>query len=158
MVVEGEAGIGKTRLVREITEDARWRGFDVLWGACNQLGALRPYESLTAALAGGLTVLRTEQLSQQVDGIWLREAAQLIPSLEQWASTLPPSSSLWGKEAQERKQEALVQLVLAIGRLAPHIVVIDDLQWADKDTLRALTLLGRPCLDEPGAAVRDLPA
>ncbi len=141
VVVEGEAGIGKTRLVREITEDARWRGFDVLWGACSQLGALRPYESLTAALAGGLTVLRTEQLSQQVDGIWLREAAQLIPSLQQWASTLPPSSSLWGKEAQERKQEALVQLVLAIGRLAPHIVVIDDLQWADKDTLRALTLL-----------------
>ena len=88
VVVEGEAGIGKTRLVREITEDARWRGFDVLWGACNQLGALRPYEALTSALAGGLTVLRTEQLSQQVGRIWLREVAQLIPSLEMWSSKL----------------------------------------------------------------------
>ena len=141
VVVEGEAGIGKTRLVREITEDARWRGFDVLWGACDQLGALRPYESLTSALAGGLTVLRTEQLSQQVDGIWLSEVAQLIPSLEMWSSKLPAAGSLRGKEAQERKQEALVQLVLAIGRLAPHLIVIDDLQWADKDTLRALTRL-----------------
>ena len=141
LLVEGEPGIGKTRLLQEVTEDARWRGFEVLWGACHQLSAFRPYGALTEALAGGLNMLRAEQLAEQVDGIWLREVAQLIPDLEPWLPSLPPSIQLWGQEGLERMREALVQLVLALANHAPYLIVIDDLQWADQDTLSALMRL-----------------
>ena len=135
VVVEGEAGIGKTRLVREITEDARWRGFDVLWGACNQLGALRPYESLTSALAGGLTVLRTEQLSQQVGQDLAARGGSLIPSLEMWSSKLPCRlvAGQGGSGAQAGGAGATGAGDRPPGS-APHR---DRRQWAGKDTLRA---------------------
>ena len=51
VVLEGEAGIGKTRLARETAEAALARGFEVLWGTCVHFGSAEvPYAALTSAV------------------------------------------------------------------------------------------------------------
>ncbi|MGA7227546.1 MAG: BTAD domain-containing putative transcriptional regulator, partial [Acidimicrobiia bacterium] len=138
VLVEGEPGVGKTRLAVEAAEDAQWRGFEISSGACAP-GALRPFAPLVEVL-GSLSPLRVEQLSEQVTPVWLGEALRLVPQLRHRSSSEP--ASLRPAEESTRMKDALVHTLGALGKITPHLVIVDDVQWADKDTLGVLTQLG----------------
>lgn len=138
VLLEGEAGVGKTRLLQEIAQDAVWREVQVLWGRGRELAEMPPYGALREALEDGLSPLRAEQLAQWVDGIWLREVSLILPQLAKWLPDLPPHVSLKPQEEPQRLLEALTHTVPALGRIAPHLLILDDLQWADVATLEAL--------------------
>ena len=89
VLVEGDPGVGKTRLVREVCEDARWRGFDVLWAPCQGNDVARPYAPLADALGAALTPLRAQQLAQRLDPIWLRSLARIERRIVEWLPDLP---------------------------------------------------------------------
>lgn len=61
-LVYGEAGVGKTRLLRELEANARWRGWPVYWGRCYELAAPLAYQPLVEALQAGLPVLERSAL------------------------------------------------------------------------------------------------
>lgn len=140
-LVEGEAGMGKTRMLWEVAADARWRGLDVLWGRCLH-GGSRPYGPLAEALAAGLTPLRIGQLSEQLELIWIRQLARIVPALAQsgrrYGNEAP---ALRPSEEQERMMEAITLAFTALADLTPLMVVLDDVHWADGDTARALAHL-----------------
>ncbi len=140
VLIEGEPGVGKTRLALEAAEDAQWRGFEVSWGSCTP-GALRPFAPLVEVLES-LSPLRAEQLSEQVTPVWLGEALRLAPALGGQVLPSSTSASLRPAEESSRMKEALVHTLGALGKIAPHLVVIDDVHWADEDTLSVLTQLG----------------
>ncbi|HEX5695049.1 MAG TPA: AAA family ATPase, partial [Acidimicrobiia bacterium] len=140
VLVEGEPGVGKTRLGLEAVEDAQWRGFEVSWGSCSP-GALRPFAPLVEVLES-LSPLRAEQLSEQVAPVWFREALRLAPALSGRVSPSAVAAPLRPEEESSRMKEALVHTLGALGRIAPHLVVVDDVHWADEDTLSVLTQLG----------------
>ncbi|HEX6221277.1 MAG TPA: AAA family ATPase, partial [Acidimicrobiia bacterium] len=138
-LIEGEPGVGKTRLANEIVDDAEWRGFEVSWGSCRP-GALRPFAPLVEILES-LTRLRLEQLAEQVAPIWFNQALRLAPELVHRVDGLEAPAPLRPAEELTRTQEALVHTLGALGKIAPHLIVIDDVQWADRDTLAVLTQL-----------------
>ena len=140
VLIEGEPGVGKTRLTEEMAEDARWRGFEVTWGSCTP-GALRPFAPLIEVLES-LSPLRVEQLSEQVAPIWLGEAIRLAPGLGADHPSGTSAAQLRPAEASTRMKDALVHTLGALGKIAPHLIVIDDVQWADQDTLSVLTQIG----------------
>jgi DNA-binding SARP family transcriptional activator/predicted ATPase len=142
VLVEGDPGVGKTRLVREVSDDARWRGFDVLWARCHGTDVARPYAPLAEALGASLTPLRAQQLAQRLDPIWLRSLARLDRRLAEWLPDLPDGPPLRPGEEQERLREALLRAILALARTAPLLLVVDDVQWADHETLDVLRALG----------------
>jgi DNA-binding SARP family transcriptional activator len=142
VLVEGDPGVGKTRLVREVCDDARWRGFDVMWARCHGNDLARPYAPLADALGSVLTPLRAQQLAQRLDPIWLRSLARIERRLAEWIPDLPDGPPLRPGEEQERIREALLRAVLALARSAPLLLVIDDVQWADSETLDVLRALG----------------
>lgn len=142
VLVEGEPGVGKTRLVAEAAADARWRGFDVLWGACPEIEVPRPYLPLVDALEPALTELRVEQIAQQIGGVWLREVARIVPALDERLPDLPDRVPLRDADEPQRMREALAMVFQALGRVGPTMVVLDDLQWADEETLNALRQVG----------------
>jgi hypothetical protein len=92
VLVEGEAGVGKTRLLQEVARDARWRGMQVLWGCRRELTDLPPYGLLSESLRGGLSPLRAGQLAQLVEEVWLREVSLLLPELAGWLSVNVPGT------------------------------------------------------------------
>lgn len=134
VLVEGEPGVGKTRFLLEVTDDARWRGLSVLWGTARDGAGARPYGPIVEALSDELNVLRVEQLAHRMEQVWLREAARVLPSLQR--SVRPPSDDgLSGAEASDRVRESLVQVLTELGRITPTVLVLDDVQWADRETL-----------------------
>jgi DNA-binding SARP family transcriptional activator/biotin operon repressor len=143
VLLEGEPGLGKTRLLTEIAQDAAWRGFEVRWGQGREWIALEPYALVREVIETGLTPLRAELLAQRLDGVWLREAGRVIARFNQLKTTLGSSVTLTPEHEGARLREAMVQTMLALGGLAPQLVVFDDLQWADEASLELLSTLTR---------------
>ena len=166
VLVEGEAGVGKTRLLQEVGRGAEWRDVQVCRGRGRELAELPPYGLLREALQAALSPLRVNQLAELVEGTWLREVSRILPKLAECPSDSSPAVNLGPERQRARLLEALTQTVLALGQIAPYLLILDDLQWADETTLSALAYL-TPRLAESrvlvigayrGAEAREQPA
>jgi ATP/maltotriose-dependent transcriptional regulator MalT len=136
VVISGEAGVGKTRLLTEFLAQARSAGSVVAGGACVPLAAGGlPYHPLSQALRG---------LEQQLDPesrAWLEEPARrelrhLFPGWQEPAPRVDANSI-------SRLFDAFVDLVERVGSERVLAVAIEDLQWADRSTLDLLSYLVR---------------
>jgi predicted ATPase len=140
IILQGEAGIGKTRLAEEFLVWAGTQRADVLRGRAFETGGRLPYQPLVEALRS-----RIEQ-ENAPDGLlsdpWLAELSRLLPELR---DRYPDLDAPTGDEiaARIRLFEAVVRLVLALAERAPVVLFLDDIQWADAATLDVLHYAGR---------------
>lgn len=150
VLLEGEPGVGKTRLLTECAEDANWRGLSVLWGGPTSSGVTTPFEGLRRSLEDGLTELRIRQLVERMDGVWLRALAPLLPAVGRWAPDLAGGVALRdGSEERDRVREAFHRTFVALAQLTPTMLILDDLHRIDEDTLWALEALAADLADTP---------
>lgn len=141
VLVEGAPGIGKSRLLAEVADDAAWRGFTVLWGACDETASTVPYGAVRRAIEPELLPVRVAQLRHTQDRVWLDVAGLVLPQL---AGAGPPAASLQGPEQTDRMREALSRVLTGLTDHAPVLLVLEDLHWADDETLGLLRWLARP--------------
>jgi predicted ATPase len=137
ILLEGEAGIGKSRLARALADGARWRNVSTLMAAIDIPSS---YALLLAALSPALTPLRLRQLVRLVDHVHLQAVAPILPHVAQVlpdlaAIDLPPS------QAENRLRQAFVAIIVGLARVTPYLWIWEDLQWADADTLSLLPYL-----------------
>ncbi|GIV76430.1 MAG: hypothetical protein KatS3mg050_0824 [Litorilinea sp.] len=148
VLVAGEAGIGKSRLLRALAEDARWRSMAVLWGYARDQAGDAPYAPLMAALQDGLSELRARQLTALLDPLWLRVAGLLLPQLAAWLpQKMPALPPMQPEQERIRLLEGMVRLVQALGEIRPTLLILEDLHWADAATFDALTYLAQRLVD-----------
>jgi DNA-binding SARP family transcriptional activator len=140
-LVEGEAGVGKTRLTSEIVAGARWRGFQVGLSKADSLVAPAPYQLLRDALSPLLTPLRAAQLAELVDPHWLAVSAPILPALAEQPGELTPIAPLGPAEERQRLCQGLIHCVAGLASAAPLLLVLEDVHWADLITLEALPTL-----------------
>ena len=143
--VHGEAGIGKTRLLREVGAYARSRGVQVLYGRCPALfrmDGVPPYIIWKEVIKDYLGECTPEQL-YRVIGFYPAEVAKLVPELSLKLRTLPPSVQISPEQEQNRLFEAVSQFIANISQETPLLVVLDDLQWTDSSSLLLLHYLAR---------------
>lgn len=137
VLVTGEAGIGKSRLADEL----------LLWSG--QHGASTAKTRCYAAegrlsLAPVTDWLRTESLRPhlaRLDQVWLTEVSRLLPELSREHPDLPRYEPISEFGQRQRFFEALARAVLAAPQ--PLLLLIDDLQWCDQETLEWLHFLLR---------------
>ena len=137
----GDSGVGKTRLLAELTRRAREAGTLVLTGESVELGGESelPYLPLVAALRP-LARAGDPALTAPV-----REAlAPLLPA----GAAVPGARPAADEDRQLRMFEALLSLLDALGRERPVLLVIEDLHWADRSTRAALAFLARSLTGE----------
>jgi predicted ATPase/KaiC/GvpD/RAD55 family RecA-like ATPase len=143
--VHGEAGIGKTRLLRELGAYAQSRGVKVLYGRCPALfrmDGVPPYILWKEVVKDYLETCTSEQL-YRVIGSYPAEVAKLVPELSQKLRTIPQSFPIGAEHGRDRLFEAVSQFITNISREAPLLVVLDDLQWTDPSSLLLLHYLAR---------------
>jgi DNA-binding NarL/FixJ family response regulator len=139
VLVGGEAGVGKTRLVEEAATRASGSGARVVTGACVELGGEGlPFAPLVDILRALVRSMPPDELDA-VLGPARRELARLLPELDPQA---PLASGADGSQASR-----LFELVLGVlGRLAgerPLMLVVEDLHWADRSTVDLVAFLVR---------------
>ncbi len=150
IVLEGEAGIGKTRLAEEFVAYARQQGATALAARCYDGEASLAYAPLVALLRAALASPDTARRLSELPERWLSEAARLVPELDRVRPGLPPAPPLDSPGAQSQFFEGLRQVLLGACRgAAPGIVLLDDVQWADSASLDVLTYLARRLRDQP---------
>ena len=143
--IHGEAGIGKTRLVRELGAYARSRGVQVLYGRCPglfRMDGVPSYILWKEVIKDYLEACNPEQL-YRVIGYYPAEVAKLVPELSHRLRTIPQSLPISTEQEQNRLFEAVSQFITNISRETPLIVVLDDLQWTDPSSLLLLHYLAR---------------
>ncbi|MEV0583242.1 AAA family ATPase [Nonomuraea sp. NPDC050310] len=133
VLVGGEAGVGKTRLIKEFT--ARADGFRVLVGGCLELGTEGlPYAPFTAVLRALVRELGREAVTALVTG-GTQGLARLLPEFGE------PGSD--GAEARARLFEQVLGLLERLAEEAPLALVVEDAHWADRSTRDLLSFLVR---------------
>ena len=139
VLVVGEAGIGKTRLVTEFVAWAQSQGAEVLSGYAIAMGGRLPYQLPVEALRQRMQAENTPE--NLVEDLWLAELARLLPELRGRYPDLPAPTQ---DELTARGQlfEAVARLLDALAQRAPLVLLVDDLQWADRDSLDLLCYLG----------------
>lgn len=145
VLIEGSPGVGKTRFLDSLVEDANWRGLGVLRGDAGI--DRRSYAPLASALERSLTHLRVEQLSAQVEPVWLTKIARLAPMVNEWIPNLPPSAPLRPTEELQSMLEAISHVLVGLSRVSPYLLVLDDFHASDEDTLQAVRHLGNLVAD-----------
>ncbi len=149
VVVGGEAGVGKTRLVDEFTRRCRADDVRVLMGSCIELGEEgAPFAPVIEALRTMLRAQEPETARSWV-GHGSSDLARLLPEL---GGVPSDEGSAVGPElasAQGRLFELLLDLIERVATERPTVLVIEDLHWADQSTRDLLGFLVRS-LRRPG--------
>ena len=141
LLVVGEAGVGKTRLVNEFTDAAQAEGAVILLGGCIDLGdGALPYAPVVEALRGVVRRAGDDELAS-IFGQGRSELARLVPDLgpvtEEHASGLSLGSG------QGRLFELLLGVLERLAARGPVVFVVEDLHWSDHSTRDLLGFLVR---------------
>jgi DNA-binding SARP family transcriptional activator len=130
-IIRGEAGIGKTRLAEELIDWSRLNGIGVVTARCYAGEGRLAY----APIAAWLKTRALESALTQLDPSSLSDVARLQPELMATRPDVPPPDRQLESWQRLRFFEALAR---AFRLAAPLVLVLDDLQWADGDTIEWL--------------------
>lgn len=137
LLVSGEPGIGKTRLVRELTALAQVWHANTLSGACYAEGAapFAPISQVIQAAFEQIALARTTPPAPV-----LADLITLVSPLRASYPDIPMNPPLEPRAEQQRLYESVATLLLS---LAPLLLVVEDVHWADGGTLAMLRHLAR---------------
>jgi DNA-binding SARP family transcriptional activator len=139
VLIEGEPGVGKSRLAEEFLRWIVANGGTVLRGRGYDVQTSIPYEPVVEVLRDALSAPGLAGTAPE----WLTEVARLFPELRQRFPGLPlpsiPSDSADGW----RLFEGVSQLILALAAERPVAISLDDIQWCDDDSCNLLHYLVR---------------
>ena len=141
VLMVGDPGIGKTRLAAELARRVHAQGACVVAGRAPQ-ETLVAYQLFVEALRQYLLNVPMAEL-QATTRDYGSELARLIPELRRRAPELPLPSPAEPETDRYRLFEAVVGVLSSISARAPVLLVLDDLQWADRPTLLLLRHLAR---------------
>lgn len=157
VTISGEPGVGKSRLATEFARSVAARGALVLGGHCQQ-GITVPYQPFAQMLQGSIDFAQHANIATRT----ARHAAGLTRVLPEIAALFPPTpaedNALRTRTDDSQPMDALAAWLEALSHARPVIIVLEDLQWADEQSVLLLHHLIRSTRTIKGtviATVRD---
>ncbi|MCK6627560.1 MAG: AAA family ATPase [Anaerolineae bacterium] len=141
VLIEGEPGIGKSRLMEQFIQ-TQPKSALILIGQARELESSLPYHPIIEALRGALAHCdwSTVRPNLKLPLVWQTEAARLLPEL---APAGHDPAAVPQATDEIRLWEGVSQFVLALARQLSLVLALDDLHWADSSTLGLLNYLIR---------------
>jgi DNA-binding SARP family transcriptional activator/tetratricopeptide (TPR) repeat protein len=144
VVLEGEAGIGKTRLAEEFVDYAAGRGSVTIASRCYPGETDLAYGPFLEGLSGAIGRENLAGRLEEIPGHFLAEASRLLPEVGGLRPGLPSPPPLGAPGAQSRFFEGVCRVLLAVCEgPSPGVLFIDDVHWADDSSLDLLAYLVR---------------
>jgi class 3 adenylate cyclase len=141
LAIRGESGIGKTRLAEEAIRRAESKGFRVLRGRRFEEMLNAPYSHWVQAARAFLRDAPPPLIYKVCDRC-LPEAVALVPELAEQLGAIPPAPASEPARNRLRFFEGVTRLFQNIAKEAPLLILLDDFQWADADSVALLEYFG----------------
>ena len=136
VLLGGEAGVGKSRLVSEFSRTVTSAGARVLTGGCLELGTDGlPFAPFTAVLRDLVHEMGADAVASMLPGRTTRGLARLLPELGE------PDTGGDPAEARARLFEEVLSVLEHLATHSPVVLVIEDAHWADRSSRDLLTFL-----------------
>ena len=148
VLIEGEPGIGKSRLLIEVERHARALGLPTLATHCYEIERATPYQPVVDLVTRALDQVPDFAL-RTLAPVSLAELAALVPEITERAPGLPALSNDFPAVRQARLPRAVDQLFEAARGGRPLILMVDDIQWADDASAQVLLYLARHPAERP---------
>jgi DNA-binding SARP family transcriptional activator len=148
----GEPGVGKTRLVEELTGVAADAGTTVVWGRCYEGRGAPAFWPWTQIINGILGAFEPDVLRAAL-GPNGSELAQIVPEVKEHLADFESPPPLDPESSRFRLYQAFAGFLRRLARVRPLVVVVDDLHWADAPSLELVTFLASEIDDVPAFLV-----
>lgn len=148
LLLAGEAGIGKSRLVREMAAQAAEHGMQIVQGNCFEPDRTLPYGPLLDALRSVLRNHTAAELAGEL-GTHAPALARLVPELDAALPQATPRSRLDTEQEKRHLFEALAQCFLRLAAQRPLLLVAEDIHWSDDSSLEFFLYLARRIEERP---------
>ena len=148
VLIHGEAGVGKTRLVEEFANHLRWKGVQVLKGRCYEFERILPYQPVAEALRSALLLIA--QFEPQGEQSWIvHQIIRLVPELAEYYPGINRQPGLLADQEQARLFEGVTHFLRTISQSNGLLFLLEDLHWAAESTLELLHYLLRHLAEKP---------
>jgi DNA-binding CsgD family transcriptional regulator len=143
-MIVGEPGIGKSRLIDELSSCARQKGMRVLFGRCYEEEGAPPYWPWVQVVRAYLSETPSEEISTML-GSRASLVTAMFPELGEHLPGLEPfeAGSQDPEAVRFRLFDAVVSFLVDISSTSPTLIVLDDLHWSDDSSLKLLVFLAR---------------
>src|SRR6266536_248430 len=131
VLVAGEAGVGKSRLVAEAKQRAAGRSLLNLQGNCFEPDRSLPYAPIADLLRALFATRPPDEVVSHVGPV-ASELMTVLPELAAWCPGATSAGSLEPEQAQRRLVHALTQLFAGLAATQPLLIVLEDLHWGDE--------------------------
>lgn len=138
----GEAGIGKTRLAQEFITVARGHGAVVLAGRALEGEGQAPYGPWVDAIERYALARDPDDLRREM-GLDAPYIAQLVPAIRSRVTDIALPEGIAPSDERLRAYGAIARFCCTIAPHGPAVVFLDDLHWADRDTLGLMRYMAR---------------
>ncbi|MCB0214125.1 MAG: AAA family ATPase, partial [Anaerolineae bacterium] len=144
VIISGEAGIGKTRLLRELQVYSTLRDGYITYGRAHEQDAGTPYALFARVLRNYIIEQPADVLQNQLSGFTAGEIVKLVPQLAEKLGYIRPNPSLEPTAERTRLLDQVSRFIINIAQDRPTLLLLDDLHFADPGSLDILeTLLNR---------------
>jgi len=141
VMLQGEPGVGKTRLAMKMAEYAGRVGFRSSVGHCYERDEPFPYLPFVEFIESGLAHSASLDDYRQVIGDNAAELAQIAPRLRRIFPDIPEPLELPPAQRRRYLFQSIAEALSRAARIRPRLLVLDDLHWADESTLALLNYL-----------------
>jgi len=142
VMLAGEPGIGKTRTAQELGVLAEHQGAQVLWGRCYEEEGVPPYWPWVQAIRSYISGKDPEELRSEM-GAGSQHVAEIISEVRERLPGLGTPPHVEPEQACFRLFDAITNFLKNAAQNQPLMLVLDDLQWADRSSLLLLEFLAR---------------
>ena len=148
VLLAGDAGIGKSRVVQEAIAQASSRNFLTFLGRCFDGDDTIPYSLLTDLFRTYLRTISTAAANRSL-GMYAAEIVKFMPELVYWMPDVTPTPALDSKSELRRLFSAVNQFFIDLSQHQPLLIVFEDLHWCDETTLEFIHRFARVALSYP---------
>jgi class 3 adenylate cyclase/tetratricopeptide (TPR) repeat protein len=135
VLVAGEAGVGKSRLVAEVAAEADSRGMRVLTGHCVDSESAAPYLPFVEMIEEAVSNPRSPAtLKEALSGV-APEIARIAPALRRLIPGIGPAVELPPEIARRYVWNSMGEFLTRAAQRLPLLLVLEDLHWADESTV-----------------------
>lgn len=142
VLIGGEPGVGKTRLTQELATHAQQLGIGVFTGSCYEREGDLPYMPWLEIFVAAARPLTPSALRRTL-GEHASALAQMVPELRQMVPDIPAHVELPMEQQRRYLFRSATEYVSGVARGRPHLLILEDLQWADESTLLLLEHLAQ---------------